>query len=130
MLALGAHTVNATPFDAANGGGRQGEPFEIDFMLTRGGVTAADPGGLLDGRPAANAGAPGGPLSAAGTGVSTNPTLIAGAPARPLASLPNPDKSSCACRVPGVGSAKAQRPWALGLLALGLLVWRRRKRAA
>ena len=133
MLALGAHTVNATPFDAADGGGRQGEPFEIDFMLTR-----SDPPAPATGLPdggigvGAQAGTLGG-LTNAGAAGSANPPLGAGrfdASVPPIPARQNGDTSGCACRVPGegVGSAGTSRTWALAALALGLFMRRRRAR--
>jgi hypothetical protein len=132
MLVLGAHTVNATAFDAANGGGRPGEPFEIDFMLTNSRVGTP---GLLDagiglGAQAGVAGA----LPTAGTGASVNPTLGAGGGGASLSAIPalqrQDTSGGCACRVPGtgVGSAESPRAWALAALALGLFMRRRRAR--
>jgi hypothetical protein len=132
MLALGAHTVNATPFDAADGGGRQGEPFEIDFTLTR--STPATPGGVLDAGVGvgSQAGALGSPTNA-GTGASGGPSLGAGfdASVPPIPAQQNGDKSGCACRVPGagVGSAESPRAWVFAVLAFGMFLWRRRERS-
>jgi hypothetical protein len=128
MLTEGAHTVNATAFSAASGGGRRGEPFEIDFMLTRSGATA--PGGL----PTAGTGT--GPLSGApgtpplaGIGATANPIL--GAAGGPPLIVPSrrtvETEPGCACRLPlsGQRSTNPTRPWALATLALGLLLQRR-----
>jgi hypothetical protein len=125
-LALGPHTVSATAAAAANGGGKLGELYQVDFMITR----SAPAGAAGVGGP--QAGAPGG-LVNSGTGVSGSPALdpalgIAGS----IAAVPwvrTPDNSGCACRVPGagVGSAGTPRAWALVALALGLLIRRRRR---
>jgi hypothetical protein len=135
-LALGAHTVNAVAFDAANGGGRPGEPFEIDFTLTRSVAPAAPDvvptGSLPDGGIGlvSRGGAAGG-LSTAGIGSSVNPALAAGSGAFLVPTRQPEETSGCACRVPGagVGSAGTPRTWALATLALGLFLRRRRARA-
>jgi hypothetical protein len=132
-LPLGAHTVNAMPFDAADGGGRQGEPFEIDFTLTRstpivpdGALPVAGSGigvGIQAGAPAA--------LPTAGTGVSTSPILASGgAPAPDVPAVQNAVKSGCSCRVlgAGAGSHEPSRAGILAMLALGLYMRRRRSR--
>jgi MYXO-CTERM domain-containing protein len=138
MLALGAHTVNAVASDAANGGGRPGEPYEIDFKLTRSSLTAP-PGGdvpIMGGGLIPQAGAAGGALfTSAGTGAVVNPTLaspVAGAGgSAPVATPPRGDPPpSCSCRVVGAGAAthESGRAWALLAIAFGLLLTRRRAR--
>jgi hypothetical protein len=139
MLGVGAHTVNATPFDAADGGGRQGEPFEIDFTLTRGGVSV--PGGDVNAsQGAAGVGATG--LAGAGAGTRTNgvtgasgttalfnPTAV---PAESGLPLQNQAQSGCSCRTLGAGGGASDTPrsWALGLLLSVLAVGRLRRRAS
>jgi MYXO-CTERM domain-containing protein len=132
-LAMGAHTVNATAFDAAMGGGRAGEPLEIDFMLTRS-VPLVPDAGLPDAAIDAGTGvgalsAAGGPATA-GFGASGSPALTAGTFSSPVATSRLPEPESCACRVPGAGAGSAGTPrtWALAALALGMFVWRRRVR--
>jgi MYXO-CTERM domain-containing protein len=138
MLALGAHTVTATPFDAADGGGRQGEPLEIDFTLSRStagpDMTMAPVGVPPDGGVAgvgARAGAAGN-LPMAGNGVSINPQLGAlDAGVLTVSRRGATDEAGCGCRVPGeagAGSAGTPRAWVLATLALGLFVQRRRTR--
>jgi MYXO-CTERM domain-containing protein len=141
MLVEGAHTVNATAFDAPNGTGKAGELFEIDFTLTRSAPIAPDgaPGTgvtlAMGGQAPAGAGASGGwGPPTAGTGVSVNPVLAAaGGPAFPVVtpSAGIQGASGCACRVPGVGisSRQAQSAWTLAAFAFGLFFWRRRGRA-
>jgi hypothetical protein len=131
-LILGAHTVNAVAFDAANGGGRQGEPFEVDFTLTRSKQGAA--GGLPDaGIGVGVQGGAAGGLPIAGNGTIANPALGTGfdASVPSIPALQRKDTSSdCACRVPGEGvrSAQSPRTWPLAVLALGLFIRRRRAR--
>jgi MYXO-CTERM domain-containing protein len=135
MLAVGAHTVNATPYDAADGGGRQGEPFQIDLMLTRSGVGA--PGaGASGGSPAGGSGAAGTPVTlmnaAAGSGNATAGAGAGTSALPPTASRNPPPPSGCSCRVAGAGtgSVETSRMWALAALALGLFMRRRRLRRA
>lgn len=154
MLDVGAHTTNATPFEAADGGGRQGEPFEIDFMLTRSSSVGPDgvpsvgvpptAGMLAVGMPAAGMGGvtPGSALTsapAASAGTSARVNAINGsagagalaAPATtPVAPVEAPAESGCSCRVVGVGSGAngTRGAWAVAALALGLLLRRRRTR--
>lgn len=128
-LALGAHTVNAVASDAANGGGRLGEPLEIDFMLTTSAPAApsADAGVGL----APQAGAAGGLMNP--TGTTANPALgtqlDAAVPPIPTRQL-DEATGGCGCRVPGepVRSSETSRAWVLAVLALGLYVRRRRIR--
>jgi hypothetical protein len=133
MLALGAHTINAVAFDAANGMGRPGEPLEIDFTLSNSTPppapsTAVDAGVGVGAR----AGAAGG-LPVAGSGVTTSPQL--GAPLDAsipaIAARQNQDTTGgCGCRVPaGNGTEGTPRTAALAALGLALFVWRRRVRA-
>jgi MYXO-CTERM domain-containing protein len=133
-LALGAHTINAVAFDAANGGGRPGEPLEIDFTLSNSTPPAAPSTGPVDAGVGvgARAGAGGG-LPLAGNGVAMSPQL--GAPLDAsipaIAARQNQDTTGgCACRVPGTGvrSSETPRNWGLAVFALGLFIWRRRSR--
>ncbi|HKU36656.1 MAG TPA: MYXO-CTERM sorting domain-containing protein, partial [Polyangiales bacterium] len=131
---LGAHTVNATAFDAPNGMGRPGEPLEIDFTLTRsvapgapavGGSGAAGAVGV-----GARAGSPA--LANAGIGSIANPALSAagtGAFDIPASVRGGEDATGCGCRVPGGTGEPTPAPgaWALATLAVGWLVRRRRR---
>lgn len=145
MLDVGAHTVNATAFDAPNGTGVAGELFEIDFMLTRSGVPSTT---VPDGAPAtgtlampgklpvagAAAGLPPTAAAAAGTGVNLNPVLAAAAGSTAFPTVTRggaiQDTSGCGCRVPSgeLQSEHAHSAWTLTALALGLFTWRRRRR--
>ncbi|HET8939751.1 MAG TPA: hypothetical protein VFN67_40205 [Polyangiales bacterium] len=141
MLIEGAHTVNATAFDAPNGIGKGGELYEIDFTLTRSAPISPDGAAgtgvtlAMGGKAPAGAGASGGLVPpTAGTGVSVNPVLAAaGGPAFPVVTPTAgiQGASGCACRVPGVGisSSRAQSAWTLAAFAFSLFLWRRRGRA-
>jgi hypothetical protein len=131
-LALGAHTVNATPYDGADGGGKVGEPFEIDFMLTRGGLVDAGGAGLDGGTVALEGGAAVGLDGSTDTGTGTSVNAVIG-DATPDAWLPpaqGKDKSGCGCRVPGAGVEESgtSGSWAMAALGLGLFMRRRRPR--
>lgn len=136
-LALGAHTVNAVASDAANGGGRAGDPFMIDFKLTRSGLAGDAPANGLPGGGVAvlpQAGAAGRPLTA-GAGAAGIPALAlptAGAAALPATQPSGAPPASCTCRVLGAGANAdgSARGWAVAALALGLSVLRRRARDA
>ena len=138
MLALGAHTVNATAFDMPNGMGRPGEPLEIDFTLTRSApVAPAAPDVTVGGRGAA--GTPGVGVGAragtsgltAGTGTLTSPQLgAAGSAPFEVPTRGAVADEGCGCRVPGegAGSTGSTRAWALAALAVVVFVRRRRRR--
>jgi MYXO-CTERM domain-containing protein len=138
-LALGAHTVTATPFVSANGMGTMGEPLEIDFTLVRGGAAGA--GGAGGGAAGvgggtgvglAGGGAAGVAGGQAGVGVLMNPSTMGGAGGgfagvpvgAPTIPLNGPVDEGCACSVPGAGTGAPpmHRGWALAALAVGLLV--------
>jgi MYXO-CTERM domain-containing protein len=128
MLALGAHTVNAVAFDAANGGGKAGEPLEVDFTLTRSDPPAPDrplDAGVGVG---VQAGAAGG-LPIAGNGTAVNPALGAGFDASipAIAARQEETTGGCGCSVPGERSSSTGTTgtWALAALALGLFMQRR-----
>ena len=144
-LAVGAHTVNATPYVGANAMGTMGEPLEIDFTLVSGGAAGAGGAGGAGGvgggtgvgiAGGGSAGFAGG--GQAGLGVLMNPAtsggaggivgVPVGAPTIPLND--NTLDGGCACSVPGAGTGASgtQRGWALAALALGLLVRRRSAR--
>jgi hypothetical protein len=136
MLMLGAHTVTATAYEGPNGTGRAGEPFEIDFMLTRSGAAvpaaSADAGALASGDVQASSGAAGA-LASVGRGVRVSAVQpVAGSPAFPVVPAQGAiqEASGCACHAAGVRSAPAQRAWSLAALALALTIWRRRRRAS
>ena len=129
MLREGAHTVNAVAWDAPNGTGRQGEPFEIDFTLTRsipvmplGAAGTGAPPMLAVGGPAAGGGA------LPGTGVNSV-VAAAGNVAIPTGAIPGTitDTSGCGCHVIGAGAPAPHRGLALAVLALGLVLLRRRR---
>jgi MYXO-CTERM domain-containing protein len=134
-LGLGAHTVLATPHDAADGGGREGETLEIDFTLTRGNASmdASAAGGADAGT--ADASAASGMIDS-GTAVVVNPASGAdggnvGSVDASEASEQREDESGCACHVPGASNAAAgtRRSWALAALAFGVFLRRRRQRS-
>ncbi len=135
MLDLGAHTVNGMPFDAADGGGRRGEPFEIDFTLTRSTPIGPDmnPTGVpLDAGVGSRAGAAGS-LPVAGSGVAVNPNVALGPDGSVLtiSRRTDPKEEGCACRAPGArtGSSGDHRGLVLAALALTLFVQRQRVRS-
>jgi hypothetical protein len=137
-LALGAHTVNAVASDAANGGGRPGEPYAIDFMLTRSGLTTPGGDAPIMGRGLIpQPGAAGGALfTTAGVGATVSPMLASpsagAAGGAPVVMPPRGDPPpSCSCRVVGAGAATNQsaRAWALLAIAFGSIATRRRLRA-
>jgi MYXO-CTERM domain-containing protein len=137
-LALGAHTVLATPYDGADAGGREGEPLEVDFILTRGGATGtADAGaGGLDGGAAGGDGGTASGTNDSGTVVVANPATsadgsVAGSQDSSVPSEQSKDESGCSCHVPGAGTGAVgtRRSWALAALALGLFMRRRRQRS-
>ncbi|HEX6245314.1 MAG TPA: MYXO-CTERM sorting domain-containing protein, partial [Polyangiales bacterium] len=133
-LALGAHTVNATPFDGADGGSRAGEPIEIDFTLVRGGAAGGDGG--LDGGGAAIPDGGTQQLGDGGLGTTVNPITggdggLALGDAALVPPLKKKDDDGCSCHVPGsdTGTPGLGRAWAMAAFAIGLLVRRRVQRS-
>jgi hypothetical protein len=133
-LSVGAHTVQATPYDAADGGGRVGEPLEIDFTLTRGSAAGDADGGGADAGRDAGASSDGG-LIDSGTALGLNPAIGAdgGLVNFGDASVPGhgKDDDGCSCRVAGGGSGAsgARGSWAMAALAIGLFARRRAQRS-
>lgn len=126
-LSLGAHTVNAVGFDAANGVGRPGEPFEIDFTLTRGGLPEdASVPSAPDAAVQASLGDAG---TEAGVGSTVGDAGV-DASVSSAALEPRDVSSGCGCRTLGgpADETAAPRAWALAALALGLFARRRRTR--
>jgi MYXO-CTERM domain-containing protein len=134
MLSLGGHTVQATAYDAADGGGRAGEPLEIDFTLTNGGTVGPGDGGL-DGGPISGFDSGTVALSDSGSAIVVNPDAgdggLLGLGDAAWAPPQKKKDDGCGCHVPGseTGTPDDSKSWAMAALAIGLFVRRRVQRS-
>jgi MYXO-CTERM domain-containing protein len=132
LLTEGAHTVSATAFDTANGMGRGGEPFAIDFALTRSAPAAGAAGAAGSPVVPSSGGQLRGPMQPqAGNGASASSLLTAAGNAAFPTVTPTENlqgAAGCGCHVPGApSSSRAPRAWALVLLALAFIAHRRQR---
>jgi MYXO-CTERM domain-containing protein len=129
-LTVGAHTVRATPYSAANAAGREGEPLELDFTIVRGGVSGSDAGDA-----ASSVGADSGADLTDGGAMDASVSVEKDAGRKPDARAVEVDDEpveaererkggGCSVDEAGAGTAGARHAW-MTLLALGMFAFRR-----
>jgi MYXO-CTERM domain-containing protein len=137
-LSLGAHTVRATPYSAANGAGREGESLELDFTLVRGAASSSDAGTVESGsdaslegdvRDAGRADASG-PAKGGDARVARRDSSVESEDDEDDSDAQGRDRSGgCSVDATGGGASGAGDSWVWGLLALGLFARRRSQRS-